>query len=105
MWLIGRSSGLRFGSPGSLELTGFLIWLIRAGFILVHLDTDLGHRASSGLVFGSMGVIRAYQDSDLAHRGSSGLRFCLSGLIGAHWGSWGLRNGSMLFIGGHQHSN
>ena len=66
MWLIGRSSGLRFGSPGSLELTGSLIWLIRAGFILAHLNSDLAHRASSGL---SMEVIRAYQDSDFVHQG------------------------------------
>ena len=90
MWLNGRSSGLRFGSPGSLELTGFLIWLIRTGFILAHLNSDLAHRASSGLAFGSMGVIRAHQDSDLAHQGSSGLIRTQILLIRAHWGSLGL---------------
>ena len=83
MWLNGRSSGLRFGSPGSLELTGFLIWLIRTGFILAHLN--------SGLAFGSMGVIRAHQDSDLAHQGSWGLIRTQILLIRAHWGSMGTK--------------
>ena len=116
MWLTRRSSGLRFGSPGSLELTGFLIWLIRTGFILAHLNSDLAHRASSGLAFGSMGVIRAHQDSDLAHQGSSGLirtqilliRAHSLGLMGTkiwlhvvHLGSSAIKLGSSGVISGH----
>ena len=104
MWLNGRSSGLRFGSPGSLELTGFLIWLIRTGFILAHLNSDLDHRASSGLAFGSMEVIRLIRTLIWfikANLGSSGLRFCLSGLIGAQCCSLGVISIQTRLNGGH----
>ena len=56
-----------------------------------HWDSDLAHRGSSGLRFGSLGVLRteimfigghrARRDSYLAHWGSSGLRLGSSGVI------------------------
>ena len=119
MWLTRRSSGLRFGSPGSLELTGFLIWLIRTGFILAHLNSDLAYRASSGLHLAQWGSSGLIQDSDLAHQGSSGLIRTQILLIRAHWGSmgtkiwlnvvhWGssaIKLGSMGVIWGHLDSD